>query len=664
MNLVSNNPILSTLLISFLFVSTSFAQEKRPIEIEDLLKFKKITEAQMSPDGQWVAFVVRDNNLDENKRNHDIWIVNPFGPQTRQLTFEVEDDKNIQWFGDGKKIAFLGTREEKTQVYTTEAEGGGATQATFFETNVKAFQISPDGNKIAIIAKEEKTEEQEELEKERGRPIIWGNYYDDEWDYLWVGNLGGGSASNFKKISQVGQHVVNIQWGPDSKQLVYGARPSPAVRTYSQTDLYYLDEEGKVETLTNMPGFENPVSWTEEHGLLIQASNSGISTTNRILWQVDIPSGVPAPITVNIDEHARFVGITEEFLFAEIPYKTSKRLYKIPINKGSAKGAPKIISDDKMFYSHFSISEDGKKVAFVGENFNTPPDIYQTLTEDFKPQIATEMNPEIANVKIGEQKVVQWKSKEDGELIEGILTLPVDYKSGDRAPLLLVIHGGPAGISTNGFNLFRSAYPIQLFANKGYAILQPNYRGSTGYGQRFRSLNRGDISGRDWIDIDSGVDEMIKLGYADARNLGIMGWSFGGHHTYWGVTQTNRFKAASAGAGANDLISMYAQTDIPEFYHTYLGPKPWENFNLYEERSAYRFVDKVETPMLIQVGEKDERVPAEQSIQFYEALQSIGKVETELIIYPDQPHGVHEPKLVRDMWLRNLEWFEKWVPIK
>ena len=154
---------------------------------------------------------------------------------------------------------------------------------------------------------------------------------------------------------------------------------------------------------------------------------------------------------------------------------------------------------------------------------------------------------------------------------------------------------------------------------------------------------------------------MIERGIADPDRLAVSGWSFGGHHTYWGITQTDRFKAASAGAGANDLISMYSQTDIPEFYHTYLGPKPWEDWELYEERSAYRHVENVTTPLLIQVGEKDERVPAEQSIQFFEAVRAIGKAPTELVLYPDQPHGVRSPRLQRDLMSRNVVWLERWV---
>ena len=684
MNAICKNPLwllfwFSGMLLPNVFIAQNDS-DKRTLEVSDVLSLKQIKEAVVSPDGQWVAFVLDSFDLEENKMQSNVWIVNPYGPTTTQLTFKDSYDHSIQWSPDGSFIAFISEREkekdeddededenEKTkettqQIYGVSPDGGGAFQITNFERDIHAFQISPDGERLAFTAKPEKTEEQEELENDRGRPIVWGEYYPDDWHLLWVAKLSDQSASNYTQYSKEDQYVMAMQWSPDSKRLAYTARSSPSIRTYFDANIYLVEEPLVTKELTQMPGYEYPVSWTEKHGLIVQSRNQRLGMGNRMLWSVDATNGVPAPITVGLDEDARFVAITDELLYVEVPYKTRTRLYKIPMSSGVAKGAPRIISDDKMYYSHFSITENGEKVAFVGQSGQLPPDIYLTLTVDFQPQIRTELNPEANSFKLGEQKVVQWRSEADGEVIEGVLTLPTDYEEGNAYPMLLVIHGGPAGVSTNKFWGRRGAYPIQVFANKGYAIFQPNYRGSTGYGERFRGLNRGDISGRDWIDINSGVDEMIKLGYADARNLGIMGWSFGGHHTFWGITQTNRFAAASAGAGATDLISMYAQTDLPEFYQIYLGPKPWENFDLYEAKSAYRNVASVMTPLLIQVGENDERVPAEQSIQFYEAMKDIGNAECQLIIYPGQGHSVREPRLIKDMVTRNLEWFEKWIP--
>lgn len=687
MNAIFKSPLYLLILGFGMFFSSLHGQdeEKKALTIDDVLAMKQIKESAISPDGQWVAFVVEQMDFEKNKIQSNVWIVNPFGPTTTQLTFPEEGRHyNIQWHPKGDYIAFIGekTKDEADeedgeaedaaeddeeiipQVFGVSPEGGGAFQITDFERPISKFRISPNGKKIAFIAKPEKTEEQEAKEKERGRPIIWGQAYDDQWDRLWVASLNEQSASGYEIYSEEKQQVRDLYWSPDSKQIAFCVSPSPILRAFYDTDIYLVEEAGVTQQLTQMPGYERPVSWTETHGLIVEGKNQRLGTGNVMLWSVDLSNGVPAPITIGLDEHARFVAITDELLYVEVPYKTKTRLYKIPMSNGIAKGAPKIISDDKMYYSQFSITEDGSKVAFLGEGPNVAPDIYHTLTEDFKPQIATELQPEMANFKLGKQRVVQWRSDADSEVIEGILTLPADYEQGDRVPLLLVVHGGPAGVSTNRFWARRGAYPIQVFANKGYAVLQPNYRGSTGYGARFRGLNRGDISGNDWLDVNSGVDAMVKEGIADPKRVGIMGWSFGGHHTFWGITQTNRFRAASAGAGATDLISMYSQTDLPEFYHVYLGPKPWEDFELYEQKSAYRYVNQVQTPLLIQVGENDERVPAEQSIQFYEALKSIGNVDTELIIYPGQGHGIRAPRLIKDLVIRNVEWFEKYIPTK
>lgn len=666
MNTVFRIPFAYCLGFCFLFVLNLSAQndKKRPLTLDDLLQVKHITEAQISPDGQWIAFVAVELNMEENKRNTEVWVVNPYGPTTTRLTEEPGKDEHIQWSGDSKFIAFISDRDSLPQVFGVSPDGGGAFKITDFPTAVNEFRISDDGKKIAIVAKPEKTEEQEEKEKEMGRPIVMEQYYDDEWDQLWVASMNENLAGEFSLKSLPNQFVSNPFWSPDGGQLVYCSKPNPSLRSILNTDIYIIPESGVSTKLTSMQGQEVPVSWTEANGLIVSGTNQRIQTVNRQLWSINLKNGIPNPLTPSIDEHAIFVGITEDFIYVEAAAKTFKRLFKIPIKNGNVTGAPKIVSDDKMFYSFFSMTEDGETLAFVGEQFDKAPELYFAKTVDFKPQQATELNPQLAEIEFGKQRVVQWKSRADGELIEGVLTLPANYDKDARVPLLLVIHGGPAGVSPNRFMVNYGAYPAQVFAGKGYAVLQPNYRGSTGYGERFRGLNIGDISGKDWIDIDSGVDEMIKQGIADADKLGIMGWSFGGHLTYWGITQTNRYKVASAGAGANDLISMYSQTDYPEFYQTYLGPKPWENFNLYEERSAYRLVNKVVTPLLIQVGENDRRVPKDQSIQFYEAVKSLGKTAVNMVIYPGQGHSIQEPLLIKDLIKRNLDWVEKWIKVR
>jgi dipeptidyl aminopeptidase/acylaminoacyl peptidase len=422
--------------------------------------------------------------------------------------------------------------------------------------------------------------------------------------------------------------------------------------------------------VTSLPGSEAPEAWSESHGLIVSGTGHLLGTFNREMYRVPLDGGGgdPVSLTESLDENAIFVHIGREVLLVQALHRTGRALYAIELSSGALTR----LTDERLYRQWFTASKDGSVVAYIADAWNEPTNVYAARVVEggsgeargvSSERRLTDVDSHVRGLLLGEQKVVRWASRADGEEIEGVLTLPVGYEEGsERVPLLLVIHGGPSGVSSDRYSPHRGAYPIQVFAGMGYAVLQPNYRGSTGYGERFRGLNRGDISGRDWIDIDSGVDAQIDAGLADPERLGIMGWSFGGHHTYWGITQTNRFRAASAGAGANDLISMYSQTDLPEFYHTYLGPKPWEDFELYEERSAYRFVERVVTPLLIQVGERDERVPAEQSVQFYEAAKAIGKAETQLVVYPGQPHGVREPRLFRDLLERNLDWFERLVP--
>lgn len=650
--------------------------EPRRMTVEDVLALKSVGQITISPDGRWIAYVVTSRDFDEDRNETDLWVVSTAsdGGPPRRLTYRSGADDAPQWHPGSAWLAFASDRGEQRQVYGIHPDGGEAWQVTAVETGVGQFRFSPDGSRLAFTSSPEPTEADEELEKTRGRPMVWDSAYTEEWSRLYSGPIENDELGEFTQRSPDSVYVNEFVWGPDSRAIAFGVRPSPTLRTYRLGSVYVqMEADGPARQVTRMSGGENPVSWEAGVGLIVSGSGHELGTHNSQLWRVPLTdsgeaAGDPASLTGGLDENAGFVAVNRGQLIVQATHRTGRRLYRIPLRDDVAEGAgpvaagpPEVVTDDAHFYSGFSATEDGSLIAFTGEDASHPPDVYVAATSDFSPRRLTDLNPQVNGFALGGQRVATWRSRADGEEIEGVLTLPVGYREGDRVPLVLVIHGGPSGVSSDRFAATRGAYPVQVYAGLGIATLQPNYRGSTGYGERFRGLNRGDISGRDWIDIDSGVDAMIERGIADPDRLGISGWSFGGHHTYWGITQTNRYAAASAGAGANDLISMYSQTDLPEFYQTYLGPKPWEDFELYEERSAYRFVENVTTPLLIQVGERDERVPAEQSIQFYEAVRAIGKAPVSLVLYPGQPHGVRAPRLVRDLMSRNVEWLRKWL---
>lgn len=660
------------LLIPFLLLvggTSAPAQQANRVTIDDALNIRGVGDVAMSPDGQWITYVVTEREVEpedeEYRHDSNLWIVRADGGEPTQLTHHPGQDGSPRWAPDGSWLAFLSDRDDTTQVYGIRPDGGGPWPVTEWPTPIGSFRISPNGERLAFTASPEQSEEDKELEKRRARPMVMDSAYAEEYVHLWVAPLDGRRAGEAERSSPTDVHVQSFTWAPNSRSLAWGARPRPRLRAFREADVFVQDRPGAMpRRVTELPGGDNTVDWVDGLGLLVSGSGHMVGAQNDEIWLVDSDgSAEPTSLTERLDHDVGYVGASPDELLVDASIRTGSGLYRIPLSDDEVSGEAERVDSGNLYYDDFSVDDAHSTIAFVAEGPETPPDVTVSSLSEFSSSSLTEVNPQTAEFALGEQRVIQWESAAGGEVIEGVLVLPVGYEEGDRVPLLVDIHGGPAGVDANDYKGGGYAYPTQVFAGLGYAVLQPNYRGSTGYGERFRQLNRGHISGTDWIDVNSGVDYLIDEEIADPDRLGIMGWSFGGHHTYWGITQTDRFSAASAGAGANDLISMYSQTDLPAFYHTYLGPKPWEDFELYEARSAYRNVTDVTTPLLIQVGENDERVPAEQSIQFYEAIKAIGKVpEVRLIQYPGQGHGVREPRLQRDLMTRNVKWFTRWIP--
>jgi dipeptidyl aminopeptidase/acylaminoacyl peptidase len=309
-----------------------------------------------------------------------------------------------------------------------------------------------------------------------------------------------------------------------------------------------------------------------------------------------------------------------------------------------------------------SINSSGTTFGFTRQTNDTPADVFVSSVSNFNPVQITTVNADLKVPPIGRTEVITWKST-DGKQIEGLLTYPVGYQAGQRVPLILNVHGGPAGVFLQSFLGGRGPYPLATFASRGYAILRPNPRGSSGYGTEFRRANLRDWGMGDYQDLMTGVDRVIEMGVADPERLGVMGWSYGGFMTSWIVTQTSRFKAASAGAPVTNLMSFNGTADIPAFVPDYFGGQFWEAMDLYQKHSPMFNVKNVTTPTMIQHGEADIRVPISQGYEFYNALKVKG-VPTRMLVLPRQPHGPNEPKMQLAAAKANLEWFEKYIGSK
>ena len=630
--------------------------------VDDVMAMKGVGDIAISPDGKRIAYVVTERNTADNVTNSDVWIVAVAGGEARRVTSGPRADRAPQWSSDGSWLAFLSDRTDKRlQVFGIDPSGGEAWQITRHEAAVNSYRLSPDAKRLVYVASSPPSRADQDREKERGKAIVRDSAWSADFSRLWEVDLQVREPQNGRAVSPEGLHVTSVVWGPDSRQLAFSAQPQPTLFAASQGAVYVQSEPGaESRPLTTMPGNEQVVGWTTSLGLIISASGEAQGTENTRLWTVPLIGGDPVALTETFDEDATFVSATARELLIEAGVKTGRALFRIPLAQGKPSGPPTRVSDERFNSSFRAVAGT---IAFLSETSSEPPEVYASTGASFAPRRLTSTNPQAAEFAHGTQRVVTWKSAADSESIEGILTLPVDYREGTRVPLLVVVHGGPAGVSSARYPSTNSAYPVQVFSSMGYAVLQPNFRGSSGYGKRFRGLNHGDILGKDWIDVNSGVDAMIRTGIADSTKMGLMGWSYGGFQTFWGITQTRRFAAASSGAGVNDLTAFFSQTDISDYLGMLLNAAPWDKPDLYLERSAYRKVKEVTTPLLIQSGEADRRVSPEQSIQFYEAMKRIGKAPVKLVLYPGQGHGINDARLSKDRMLRNVEWFSYWIPV-
>lgn len=631
--------------------NTASSPDKRPVSVEDILHMKQVSDAQIAPGGTSVAYVVTVVDMKENTNDSDIWISETEDGRPRQLTQGPKTDNRPRWSPDGSTIAFFSNRKESIQIWTIGPSGGEAMPFTDHKGGVSSFVWSPDGKKIAFLAPEPLTEEEDK--ERRARPIVVDEGY--RYQQLWTIDV---KTKEVVQVTKGDLYVSDMAWSPDSIRFAVVARPTPRLKDSKFSDIYFVNaEEGSLKKIEGGPVPKRGPGFLLD-GRLVYSSSDGMSTMNRKIY-ISGPQGKnPKAITAQHDEHASFAGSSPEgkTIFFTSRIRAHSHLYSVASNGGEVNQ----ISNGHIVLSSATLSSDGKKTAFILQTSLKPPDVYVSDVTKFSPRQLTTSNPQAAEFALGQQEVIRWESS-DGLEIEGVLIKPIGYEPGKRYPLLLLIHGGPSGVWSDGYNLRNSRYPTQAFTGQGYAIIMPNPRGSTGYGEKHRRGNWKDLSGKEWDDCNTGVDKVIEMGIGDPDKLGIMGWSYGGHLTFWGITQTDRYKAGSAGAGANNLISMYSQTDIPGFYSdTYFGFPPWHDYEFYWNRSSLKYVTQVKTPLLIQVGENDARVPKTQSIEYYTALSDL-EIPTQLVIYPRQGHGIREPKLVKDLLQRNLDWFKRWI---
>jgi dipeptidyl aminopeptidase/acylaminoacyl peptidase len=437
--------------------------------VNDVMAVKGVGEVAVSPDGKRIAYVVTERNTETNVTNSDVWVVSVTGGDARRVTSGPRADRAPQWANDGSWIAFLSDRADNklTQVYGIDPAGGEAWQISRHESSVASYKLSPDAKRVAYVASAPASRAEQDLDKARGKAIVRDSAYAADFSRLWEVVLKDRAPADGRAISPEGLHVTSVVWGPDSRVIAYSARPQPALVASSRGTVYLQSEPGaESRAITTMPGNEEVVGWPAALGLVVEASGEAQGTANTRVWVVPIIPGEAVSLTDALDEDASFVAASATQLLVEASVKTGRALFGIPLTAGKPSGPPQRVSTER-FNSGFNSA--GGTLAFISETGTESPEVYATTGTAFSPRKLTNTNPQVASFGHGAQRVVSWKSSADTQMIEGVLSLPVGYQEGTRVPLLVVVHGGPAGVSSARYPSGGSAYPVQVFNSMGYA---------------------------------------------------------------------------------------------------------------------------------------------------------------------------------------------------
>ena len=646
-----------------LFVSGAAAQTWDP---ELQLKVKAVGTPRVSPDGKKMVYAVNEAVMTPDKSEFvtQIWLSNLDTKRNVQLTFGEKSSSNPKWSPDGNWLAFLSNRKEnRNQIYLLNLSGGEAEPLTDGKSAVTNFAWSPDGRSIALTMMDAKTEEEEKNDKGKND----SRWADENLKLARLYVLSVQKDANGKreprKLTTENYQVEDFDWSNDGSRIAFGHVKSPVANDWPTSDVSIVEvASGKITDLANSPAAETSPLYSPD-GKSIAVSTSDVPARwagSGIIQVFSTSGGPPKNAAGTFDAQPAVAGWSSDskhIYFSEAK-GTGTQIYSLDVAANridEIKTTPAVLSA-------ISLNSSGTTFAFVRQTPNTPADAYVASVADFNPVQVTRVNEGLQIPALGRTEVITWKSK-DGKDIEGLLTYPVGYQNGQRVPLILNVHGGPAGVFQQTFIGGRGVYPLATFASRGFAILRPNPRGSSGYGAEFRRANIKDWGFGDYQDLMTGVDKVIEMGVADPERLGVMGWSYGGFMTSWIVTQTQRFKAASAGAPVTNLMSFNGTADIPAFIPDYFGGQFWEVMDLYQKHSPMFNVKNVSTPTMIQHGEADIRVPISQGYEFYNALKVKG-VPTRMLVLPRQPHGPTEPKMQLAAMKANLEWFEKYIGSK
>jgi len=686
---------------------SGFGQGSHLATLAESLSRTSIRAPAISPDARSVAYLQRETNWKENEFVWQLWRVDVGSGKAVQLTRGKKSVASAAWSPDGRWLAFVTEREPNViepyaavekdsaakedgksgtsaakpaakQIWVIAPDGGEAWPLTKSETDVDEFQWTKDGKWIVFTAAEppnkagkarkERYSSYDVVEKDYEQHQLWGVDADAAIKTLQP-------QSAMQLTSDPALTIKSFAISGQSDRVAFSAGHNPLLAFNMDEDIYLMDlpraagsSPGAVTKIVALPGPDRLPMFSLDGRQLAFVTSLGqpkFFYANTHIALVDIATVVKKPattaadvrdLTQNFDEDPDALGWVPGGLYFAATQKMTAKLFRLD---GSSWQIQPVSTDDHLIINEASVTPDGAAIAFTADDATHLTELYISSAKSFAPKKLTDQTAQVSAWKLGSVEVVSWKSK-DGAVIEGVLHKPADYDPKRKYPLLVKIHGGPTGVSQPRFLPNDYAYPVQAFLEKGALVLEPNYRGSAGYGAKFRALNVRNLGVGDMWDVMSGVDSLIAKGMVDPNKLGAMGWSQGGYISAFLTTHTDRFKAISVGAGISDWTTYYVSTDITPFTPQYLGATPWDDPQIYAKTSPITTIRQAKTPTLIQHGSADHRVPVPDAFELYRGLLD-QHVDARLILYTGFGHGIDKPKSALALVQANLDWFSHYV---
>lgn len=653
----------------FAFFPTGNAEAERQWTPELSIAVKRLSDLSFSPDNRSVLYGINTVDLDNDAYLTEFVISDLSGENVRGLLEPSSHISNAQWSPDGKSIAYLSTASGRNNIWLIAAEEGRGKRITDVGKDISSFQWAPDSQSIAFVMPDPAYETP---------PVQDPEKFDR--NHLWLVKTDGvDTGGNIVNLTADQDFTVSdwagswaYDWSPDSKQIVFAYQEDPGLDSWTWAQLAIADTGTRrvTKVVTDnrywkyFPKFSPDGKW-------LAFVNAPGKFKWSFLWDIKLMPAVGGnTVTLAQSEHQspflwQWAPDSKSLYFIENDRATYS-FYRMPIDGDDPKkifGSPNDLNvpglNTYLVSSFVEVSGDNRKIAFIGQTYDKPPEVYVTDVEAFSPEKISGVNSGFDEIPIGRTELVEWRSL-DNTKVEGLLTYPADFDAGKTYPLVVQIHGGPNGVDFNEYLPLMKFFSTAAYSARGYFVLRVNYRGSLGYGRKFREDLIGKFGVLDYQDIMSGVAHVIDAGLADPQRLFVIGQSNGGTLTGWIITQTDIFKAACPIAGETDYISLEGTN---EYFQTswYLGGSFLDHLQRFIERSPIFHVKQVRTPTLIQGGLLDENVPHTQLQEFYRALKRVG-VDVHLVGYPGSTHDYYPPKLYLRLLRSCLDWTDRHDP--